>query len=187
MRWSRNVLAVVCMGLVLVAGYSGDSAIDYDKEELIRYHVLAADNSAEKQADKLAVKDGVLAYLREDMERCSSVEEGRAYVLEHLDEIKTVAEAVLRERGAENEVKVYYGKFAFPLKYYGAFSLPGGEYEALRIVIGEGEGENWWCVLYPQMCLEAAGDTAYMEYEPPKELVVKWRVGEWWEKLHGES
>ena len=113
-------------------------------------------DTAEDQNLKLAVRDAVGSRMAEllsdvpDREACEQVVEA------HLPEIAETAQAVVREAGYEYEVHAAIEETEFPSKTYGKFTFPAGKYEALRVVIGEGEGHNWWCVMYPNMCFEGS-------------------------------
>ena len=124
--------------------------------KVLRFHVLANSDTAEDQNLKLAVRDAVGSRMAEllsdvpDREACEQVVEAR------LPEIAETAQAVVREAGYEYEVHAAIEETEFPSKTYGKFTFPEGKYEALRVVIGEGEGHNWWCVMYPNMCFEGS-------------------------------
>ena len=120
--------------------------------KVLRFHVLANSDTAEDQNLKLAVRDAVGSRMAEllsdvpDREACEQVVEA------HLPEIAETAQAVVREAGYEYEVHAAIEETEFPSKTYGKFTFPAGKYEALRVVIGEGEGHNWWCVMFPPLC-----------------------------------
>lgn len=160
---------------------------EYAKDELIRFHVLADNDSTEAQADKLAVKDAVVAFMQEELKDSRDIAESRRIIQEDMLQMQKIAVATLQARGAEENVEIAYGNFYFPIKYYGAFTLPAGEYEAVRIIIGEGRGQNWWCVMFPPMCFTGASEDlgAYSDCAPKKEIVVKWKVYEWYEEHFG--
>ncbi len=127
-------------------------------EELIRLHVVANSDSQEDQAIKLRVRDAVVESLRESMSDISDVEEAKAYIRENLPKIQSVANQVLSSSGVEADAVVTLGKEVFDIRHYDTFSLPAGVYESLRIIIGEGQGHNWWCVVFPSLCLPATSD-----------------------------
>ena len=128
------------------------------REELIRLHVVGASDSAEDQAIKLRLKDAVVESLREDVGKLADVEEARTYLQTHLPKIESFANNFLREIGCEDTVRVSLGQEEFSARVYDTFTLPAGVYDALRITIGEGEGKNWWCVVFPGLCLPATSD-----------------------------
>lgn len=119
---------------------------------LIRLHVVANSDSPGDQDLKHNVRDAVLSYMNSQIKNSQDIEETRAILLGRLDEIATIAQNTIRNQGYEYEVKVRLGNYPFPTKVYGDINLPAGNYEALRVVIGDGVGSNWWCVLFPPLC-----------------------------------
>ena len=121
-------------------------------KEVFRFHVLANSDSEEDQALKMQVKEAVIAYMKEEIPSSDSVEMTKEWAKSHLDAIVNLAEAVLLEEGYAYEVTAEVTTCDFPEKTYGDITFPSGEYEALRIEIGEAKGQNWWCVVYPNLC-----------------------------------
>ena len=128
------------------------------RQELVRLHVVAASDSEADQAMKLRLKDAVVESLKLDMERLGSAEEAKAYLQENLPKIETLANRVLQEAGSSDTAKVTLAVEEFSTRVYDTFTLPAGLYDALRITIGEGEGKNWWCVVFPTLCLPATAE-----------------------------
>ncbi len=126
------------------------------RREIIRFHVVAASDSAEDQSVKLQVRDAVLAFLEKDMECLQDVQQAGEYLRTHLPQIQAVANETLRALGEEAKAVVTLLQEAFPTRDYETFRLPAGVYETLKITIGPGEGKNWWCVVFPRLCLPAA-------------------------------
>lgn len=126
-------------------------------EELIRFHVVANSDSADDQKLKLRVRDAVLESLKSDLGKLSDVEEAKRYLRDNLPKIRSIANGVLARAGFEGEAVVTLCKEAFDTRHYTNFSLPAGVYETLKITIGAGDGENWWCVAFPSLCLSAVG------------------------------
>lgn len=124
-------------------------------EELIRLHVVANSDSEEDQAIKLRVRDAVTESLQSALADVADVEAAKSYLQENLPKIQAIANTVLEEAGFDGEAVVTLCKEAFDTRYYDTFTLPAGVYEALRITIGEGEGHNWWCVVFPALCVSA--------------------------------
>ncbi len=138
---------------------------------LIRLHILANSDSREDQVLKYKVRDHIIKTMQEKFAHSQNLSESRGILLESLPQLEHEAEAVLREAGSTYDVKAVYGQFSFPTKYYGNFILPAGRYEAVRLVIGEGAGANWWCVLFPPLCFVDGGkNTAYLQEDIAKEL-----------------
>ena len=127
-------------------------------EELIRLHVVANSDSDEDQAIKLQVRDAVIASVEEDLNKIADAEEAKAYLQANLPRIQAAANAALEKAGCDCEAVVTLCREAFDTRYYDTFTLPAGVYEALRIIIGAGEGHNWWCVAFPGLCLSATSE-----------------------------
>ncbi|MBQ7817513.1 MAG: stage II sporulation protein R, partial [Oscillospiraceae bacterium] len=122
---------------------------------LIRLHVVANSDSDEDQALKLKVRDAVVEKLQDTMESFPTMEEARAYLQEHLPELEAFVNKVIQELGFTDTATVSVDREAFDKREYDTFILPAGYYEALRITIGEGQGKNWWCVVFPSLCIGA--------------------------------
>jgi len=125
------------------------------QEELIRFHVIANSDKEADQAVKLQVRDAVLASICSDLEKLSDVKAAKAYLSENLPKIQTIANRTLKRAGFDDQAVVSLCKEAFDTRHYDTFSLPAGIYESLKIVIGNGEGHNWWCVAFPGLCMPA--------------------------------
>lgn len=123
--------------------------------KLIRLHVVAQSDSAHDQAIKLRVRNAVLARAEQLME---GAEDAHAALKAGLPEIAQAAEETLLELGETRTVRVRLGKERFPTREYETFALPAGVYESLRVTIGDGKGHNWWCVVFPSICLTASMD-----------------------------
>lgn len=121
-------------------------------EELIRFHVVANSDSEEDQALKRAVRDAILKEVSPRLAASHSLEESRKILTGLRPEMEKIGQQVVEFWGKDYSVKSDYGKFIFPTKSYGSLVLPSGEYEAVRVLIGEAKGSNWWCVLFPPLC-----------------------------------
>lgn len=124
-------------------------------EKLIRLHVVARSDTEHDQEVKLSVRDAVLARTREILDGC---DDPRSALQGALTEIEAAAQEQLKSLGEDENVTVRLGKELFPTRDYETFSLPAGVYESLRVTIGEGAGHNWWCVVFPSICLTASMD-----------------------------
>ena len=147
------------IGLYVLLGFlpiHSESAI-YDN--VLRLHVLANSDSSEDQALKLEVRDRILEETATLFKDCKTKDEAREAVESNLDKIREIAEQTVREAGYEYGVSVSLGEEEYPTKNYEECCFPAGEYLSLRVMIGEAEGENWWCVLFPPLCLDAAGES----------------------------
>ena len=155
---NKYILAVIgalsLMGIML--WFQKDAFQASLASKILRFHVLANSDEAEDQAVKEKVRDAVGVYLKPFLEDADSLLKTKEIVNENMDEIICVARKTLQENGYDYEVKAQIAYTEFPEKTYGAFTFPAGSYEALQIEIGEGEGQNWWCVLYPNMCFRGS-------------------------------
>ena len=127
-------------------------------EKVVRLHVLANSDSEEDQALKLQVRDAVLAQAAYLLEGCEDRGEAESLLRGQLLELERLALAVVREAGYAYPVKLELADTEFPTRDYEGFTLPAGEYLALRVLIGEAEGQNWWCVVFPPLCAAASTD-----------------------------
>jgi len=125
-------------------------------DDVLRLHVIAESDSEEDQVLKLKVRDAVLESMNGAMEECGDIDSALICAEKMLDEIQRAAEECLRENGSEYTVSAELGREKYPRRDYGASVLPAGTYHSLRIIIGEGEGRNWWCVLFPTACIRFA-------------------------------
>ena len=128
------------------------------REELLRLHVVGASDSEEDQAVKLQVRDAVLASLEEGLADMTDPKAAYDYVARMLPQVERAANRALAAAGFSETVEVSLTEEAVPTREYDTFSLPAGVYKALRVVIGEGEGKNWWCVVFPQLCMGTEGE-----------------------------
>lgn len=162
-RRRRNVfcvLAAVIIGILLtgsvVRGRELEEAVQKTQKELaqevFRFHVLANSDSEEDQALKMKVKEEVLSYMKENLPKSESAEVTKNWAKANLGKIEQVARKVIREEGYSYGVRAEVTECEFPDKTYGDVTFPAGRYQALRIEIGQAEGHNWWCVLYPNLC-----------------------------------
>ena len=128
------------------------------RQELIRFHVVAASDDPADQAVKLQVRDVVIAAFQEELQNFHDMDQAKAYLQENLPKIQAVANDVLAQAGFPDTATVSLCMEEFATRVYDTFTLPAGLYESLRIVIGEGEGQNWWCVMFPSFCLPATSE-----------------------------
>ena len=138
--------------LLLLPMQSGENLYD----SVIRIHVLANSDSKEDQARKLAVRDAILKYTRNSLSLGENREEAKAVLEENLDQLEQVAKKTLEENGSLHEVKVILGEEYYPTREYETLSLPAGTYLSLQVQIGDAQGKNWWCVLFPPLCLSSS-------------------------------
>lgn len=127
-------------------------------EDLVRLHVVAASDSEEDQAVKLCVRDAVVEFVESAMSHVMTAQEAKAWLQENIPQIQKRANDALDALGLPYGAVVTLQQEAFPKRDYTTFSLPAGVYASLRVTLGEGEGKNWWCVVFPTLCLPAAGE-----------------------------
>lgn len=128
-------------------------ACSYDyKEKLIRFHVIANSDTDEDQELKLKVRDAVIAYLQPKLENSKSIEESEVIIKNEYDNLKKISKKIISKNGYDYSVKIGLQYSDFPAKQYSSVVLPAGKYKALKIIIGEGKGKNWWCVMFPPLC-----------------------------------
>ena len=142
----------------------------YLDQELIRLHVVANSDTEADQSIKLQVRDAIVASLSEGMADIGDVQAAKAYLRKNLSKIEAIANNTLQAAGVDSRAVVTLCRETFDIRKYDTFTLPAGVYESLRVVIGEGQGHNWWCVACPTLCMsattedfEAAAQTAGMD------------------------
>ncbi|CDF57238.1 stage II sporulation protein R [Thermobrachium celere] len=122
------------------------------KDKLIRFHVIANSDSKGDQNVKLKVRDAVLKELGPKLQSAKNKDEAIKIITDNIDKIEEISNKVLKENKYKYTAKASLGTYTFPIKSYGDITLSEGEYTALRIVLGEGGGKNWWCVMFPPLC-----------------------------------
>lgn len=162
------VLSVIALAAAIafaILPVHGEEKI-YDA--VIRLHVLANSDSEEDQALKMQVRDAVLTVATEALEGCADREEAAARLHEQIPTLTKTAEETLKNLGCEDRVTVTLSKEDYPTRNYESFCFPSGEYLSLRIMIGQAQGQNFWCVLFPPLCMSAATVT---EEEAEEEFI----------------
>lgn len=147
------ITAMLAIFLVFALPTSGEEAV---YENTLRLHVLAASDTTEDQAAKLLVRDAVLAHHGDAFLACTSKEEAEQYLSSHLSSIEKTVEKTLADNGLEYSFKVALAEEYFDARTYGDITLPAGNYTALKITLGTGKGQNFWCMLYPALCVAPA-------------------------------
>lgn len=143
----KKIAASLLIGILITTSASGfgENISEELGENIVRLHIVANSDSSLDQEVKLKVRDALLSV----MEDCTNEE----MVGNCLNTMENVANMVLEEAGFSYKATAELGKFDFPTKYYDGFALPKGRYRAVRIRLGEAKGENWWCVLFPPLCM----------------------------------
>ncbi len=148
--------AVIALFVCIISCVSFENDCEDIRENVLRLHVIADSDSEEAQSVKLKVRDALLSEGRELFEGNSDIEEAETSISENLELMKAAAERTLRENGYTYSAEIELTECYFPTRQYGGVTLPAGNYNALRVILGEGKGRNWWCVMFPPMCLPAA-------------------------------
>lgn len=172
---SKKCRLLICIAIVIIVSLvivKEEVKTDIDAcriqesiaQNIIRFHVRANSDSDSDQQLKLKVKNEVTALLQPMLTNSDSVEQSRNIIAQHMQDIKDTALDTIHNEGYSYDVNVYFEKSYFPMKSYADVTFPPGEYEAFRIDIGDADGRNWWCVLYPPLCFV---DAVYGEL--PKE------------------
>lgn len=157
------IAVIVCIGVGIITVYANGVNKDL-AESMLRFHVVANSDSTEDQLLKQQVKDEIIAYMEPLLKEAKNIEESKMIIQTHIDEIEDVAGCVIKNWGKDYEVQVFLDKANFPTKAYGDIVLPAGQYEACRVIIGEGKGQNWWCIMFPPLCyVDAATGVVPME------------------------
>lgn len=154
----KKLVFCIFLALCVVCGALAEPA---QCGEIVRMHVIGMTDLAEDQEYKLQVRDWALDYIRENFEGYGATEEYMALLTEFTDELAEHLNACAANAGREENISVQTGRFRFPQTEYEGVTWPAGIYDALRIVIGAGEGRNWWCVLYSGICGEDDADAVY--------------------------
>ncbi len=141
---------LLAVGVIFVLPAAGEEALYHD---VIRLHVLAPSDREEDQQLKLLVRDEILAVYSDRLKEAGNIEDAALLTEGLLTEIRKTAEGVVKREGYSYPVSVSFGEERYPTRSYGAYDFPAGTYRSLKIVIGEGAGQNWWCVLFPPLCL----------------------------------
>lgn len=177
---TASILAAVSVLGVLPV--SGEHRI---YEDVLRLHVIAESDTEEDQTLKLKVRDAVLDCVSDAVAECASFEEANAAVGAMLEEIRIAAETCVRENRSDCSVTVELSPEKYPRREYGSSCLPAGVYQSLRVTLGEGKGKNWWCVLFPTVCIRfaegAANEETYIAagFTPEEYRIITGDSGEW--------
>lgn len=137
--------------------YTNDASNDISTK-VLRMHVLANSNSIDDQKLKIAVKNNILKSTQELFTNCDNLEESIEIAQSNTELIKASAQEVIKKYNKNYNVKVYVDNEFFDVREYKDFTLPSGNYNTVKVVIGEGKGKNWWCVMYPAVCISACSD-----------------------------
>jgi stage II sporulation protein R len=161
------------------------------EDEIIRFHIRANSDKEEDQGLKLKIRDEILKEMKEKFKDTASLDESREIIKANMEEMKSITENVIKREGEDYSVEVTLGQDNFPTRKYGNLVFPAGDYETLLITLGEGKGQNWWCVMFPPLCfvdithsvaynlekqLEAEEEEVKEELEEQPKLKLKWKI-----------
>ena len=193
--WEAALL--LAFGLTLTAGVWASASEGALADQVLRLHVVANSDSEEEQALKLIARDAVLELASRLLDGVSDRARAEEILSAHLDELAQAGAEALAAQGCADRVTAEIADQWFPTREYATFSLPAGQYRALRITIGAGAGRNWWCVVFPPLCLgsvteesvETAAEGVLSEDQvalitgQDGGYVLKFRLIEWWQEL----
>ena len=191
-----EIALLIGLAVFLTSGALALRTQDELADKVVRLHVLANSDSEEDQALKLRVRDVVLAHATAILEQSADRREAESRLRGQLLELERIAAKEIAAEGYDYPVTVNLENTDFPTKEYDGFTLPAGEYLALRVIIGEGKGQNWWCVVFPPLCTAASADVpasalaagfseeeVSLITEENQGYVLKFKAVEWWETL----
>ena len=149
----KRLLMIALIAVVAIAGIYL-SALEGEQQEgqLIRFHVLANSDSPEDQLLKEKVRDAIIPEMSKLLSAADEIDESRRIIQNNLVTIEKLASDEIERNGESYPVEVILDRHIFPTRKYGNLVLAAGEYEALRVIIGDGKGQNWWCVMFPPLC-----------------------------------
>ncbi len=186
--WETAALCALCLSLCIGAWAQGRQ--QELSSSLVRLHVIAASDEPAEQELKLRVRDGVLEYLTPLLDEAEGSEDAQSVISENLGNIQAAASRCAGGRG----VSVTLGSEYYPTREYEGFTLPAGQYQSLRVTLGEGKGHNWWCVVFPPLCVSAAEQDSALETmtAPDRALIteadgyeLRFHIVELWGELLG--
>ena len=197
MKW-RTAEKAICLGLILavLVSFTGFATQCEDiPDRVLRHHILANSDSEEDQALKLKVRDRIVTESAGLFDQVTDRESARAVVEKNMDALREAAQDEVYRQGYSYPVSMELTHMYFTTRVYGETALPAGYYEALRVTIGAGAGHNWWCVIFPAMCLPVAEESQELDgvlNEEQMEIVeegesaqyeIKFKALEWYEQI----
>lgn len=188
-----SVTLLLFLGMILSLSAGAFSAFSTECEEVrsevLRLHIPANSDSAEDQAVKLALRDYILEEYSNELSACGDLATAEKTAASLLPEIEEKCTAFLHENGFSYGARAELTTMYFTTREYDRLILPAGEYRALRITLGSGEGHNWWCVIFPQLCLPAVSEpdsnaeAVLDSFGKPQKITVKFALYEWLQSL----
>lgn len=163
------IVIIFIVGTILCAEYYSNKY----SENVFRLHILANSNTVEDQALKLKVRDCIGETVDLLSKEAQNAYDMERLIEENADKIRSEAQKCIEREGFDYDVKIEIGNFYFPTKSYGSEALPAGEYNAVRIIIGEGKGDNWWCIMFPPLCLSNGNINSVAKNNQEEDVVDK--------------
>lgn len=194
LKHKKEIKFAVALALavsILLSLSSFEARCEELRQNVFRLHIIANSNSEFDQALKLKVRDAVINETGDIYDRCLDLKSAKEAAIKNKERIYNAAKSVINDAGMDYEVEIEIGTAFFDTRHYETFSLPAGEYEALNIRIGEAKGKNWWCVMYPSLCIASSGaeitdvvseDSAEIANNP-QNYVMRFKIVEIYEKL----
>ncbi|MCR4645564.1 MAG: stage II sporulation protein R [Oscillospiraceae bacterium] len=193
----KKLQTAMALGLIFAIAFGNFASFREHLNDLhsdvLRLHILANSDSEEDQELKLLVRDELLRCSEELFNGCETLDEMKERAVEERETIRLLAQHILEENGCHDTVTVQLVQMDFDERQYEELTMPAGAYDALRILIGKGEGHNWWCVMYPPLCLPAASEEQWFDDETtailrqPEQFEVKFKCVEWLDKLENKN
>lgn len=184
--WELALMLAVCLSLFLGTWAGARQTVLANR--LVRLHIIANSDNATDQAEKLRVRDAVLAYLAPRLETAGSVSDARELLFRERENILRAAQTE-----TDRPVTVTFTREHYPTRDYGSFALPAGVYPSLRVILGAGEGHNWWCVVFPPLCTAESIEPDAVETlsendvrlitSDETDVVIKFRILEWYDAV----
>ena len=191
-KWEIALVIGLICSIVFCSVGSFASQCSQIRQQVLRLHILANSDSQEDQALKLKVRDRILAETG-DLFYAQTKQNAEQKVASQLENVRQIAEDEIRKQGYDYPVKAELTNMFFDTRQYGEVTMPARRYDALRITIAGAEGHNWWCVLYPPLCLPAAQPEEELEQALTDEQVdlvesdpkyeIRFAIVEWWESF----
>ncbi len=195
--YMKKLQTAMALGLIFAIAFGNFASFREHLNDLhsdvLRLHILANSDSEEDQELKLLVRDELLRCSEELFNGCETLDEMKERAVEERETIRLLAQHILEENGCHDTVTVQLVQMDFDERQYEELTMPAGAYDALRILIGKGEGHNWWCVMYPPLCLPAASEEQWFDDETtailrqPEQFEVKFKCVEWLDKLENKN
>lgn len=188
-----EISVFVALIICIASSISFERDCEDIRQSLLRLHVIASGDTNREQELKLKVRDAILTMGADIFSENDDLKKAKSKAERNIGELQSIAEDTLRENGCTYPVKVEVAECYFPTRQYENITLPAGKYNAVRVIIGEGNGKNWWCVMFPPMCLPAAkkneaelsdvlGEKSMNIVENGKKYEVRlWIVEKWYE------